>query len=252
VGAWDVGVKQDDTVLDVIGDFEKIVKEGVEPSIASGKLLEKWSGADEDDRASVWLGLAEAQWQYGVITPDVIQRVEQIAAGEGQQLWREQGDKVYSRRLKRLDAFLAKIREPNPRPRKPKKPIIRRAKFSTGDCLAIRTDGDDYIAALVTGISERNPEYGQTIVLALDYWSKVPPSLEHFATATPLRLTFGHWNGVVHISHYGPQRFRAFRERITVVGHMEVPRRFRNLEVRMYSSWPHLVIAATMQHEFAK
>jgi hypothetical protein len=249
VGAWGDGIKQDDTVLDVIGDFDEYVRSGVPPHEATQKVLQKWSGVDPDEQASLWIGLAESQWQYGVATPETIARIARFASGEGQHLWKEQGDKVYERRLKKLEAFHSKLREPNPRPRRPKKLIVRRAKFETGSCLAIRCHDGNYIAALVVGINEQNPEYGQTIVLVLDYYSATLPAINDFQLAPPLRLNFGQWGGAIHVAHCGPQGFNKIRADINVIGKVEVPGRFRSLDVRTYASWQNLADIAVLQHE---
>ncbi len=82
MGAWGYGIREDDFVCDVIGDFDDLLKQGNSVSSASKRLQSKYlteiKGTEEEPL--FWLALADRQWTYGSVEPQVLRRVEQDLA----------------------------------------------------------------------------------------------------------------------------------------------------------------------------
>jgi len=78
MGAWGTGVRQDDFVLDVAGEFEDHLKDGNSLGDATAFVRRKFSDAldDEDEGPLFWLALADMQWKYGDLDPSVLLRVQ--------------------------------------------------------------------------------------------------------------------------------------------------------------------------------
>jgi hypothetical protein len=182
MGAWGHGIRQDDFVCDVIGAFEDLLKDGHSVADATRAVQAKFATElkDADDGPLFWIALADVQWTYGGLDPDVLKHVqEDLESGRSLSRWAED-PRGHSRRQAALEKFLGKIVERNPRPKKPPKRIIRAPKFQPGDCLSIRLSNGQYAAALVLVADHSNSEYGKNLIAVLDYLSSETPTIEVF------------------------------------------------------------------------
>jgi hypothetical protein len=223
VGAWGHGIRQDDFVLDVIGDFEDHLKAGKSVREATDALKSKFAAdvsADDDDPL-FWIALADVQWTYGELEPEVSDRVvADLHSGRSLAPWTE-NEKGLARRQSALEKFISKIRNPNPRPKKLAKVVVRAPKFRTGDCLSIRLSTGQYSAALVLAADHTHVEHGRNLVGALDYVAETKPTIEVFRDRKWLVLDR---NGrrVIDTGWYYTTGFRAVRDRLEVVGNIEI------------------------------
>ena len=73
MGAWGAGLYENDTALDVKDEFEKLFNDGKGvQEITDGLTAEFESIMDCADEAPLfWLALADTQWKFGVLLPDV-------------------------------------------------------------------------------------------------------------------------------------------------------------------------------------
>jgi hypothetical protein len=152
MGTDGTGIRADDVVCDVIGLYQACLKAGMSASESKQNVVEQFAEhlADEDDRPSVWLGLADAQWTFGAVDADVLEQVRAIVqGGVGLGRRREVSEKASAQRAAVLAKFLNKINSPNPRPRKPPRLVGRPPVFRAGDCLSVTIDGERYGAAIV-------------------------------------------------------------------------------------------------------
>ena len=87
MGAWGAGLYENDTALDVKDEFEKLFNDGKSvQEITDGLTAEFESIMDCTDEAPLfWLALADTQWKFGVLLPDVKakQRILQMERGKG-------------------------------------------------------------------------------------------------------------------------------------------------------------------------
>ena len=224
MGAWGHGIRHDDFVLDVVGVFEDLLKDGKSIADATHGVKAKFAGAIDDphDGPLFWLALADLQWLYGELEPEVLARVqEDFESGRSLDPWRED-ERGLSRRTTALEQFLRKIATPRPRAKKPPRTIIRAPKFQPGDCLSIRVSTGQYAAGLVLAADHSTVEYGKNLVGLLDYLSAEKPTIEMFRNRQWLRLTHHTWNGDVALAWYLPIRFRTAKDQLEIVGRVEI------------------------------
>lgn len=251
MGAWGYGIRQDDTVLDVIGSFEDSLKRGKRIEAATKDVRETYSASleDPDDAPLIWIGLAEAQWTFGGLEQVVLQTVkDDLASGRSLTAW-EEDDRGLAKRKAALEKFIAKIEAPNPRPRKPPKIVSRPPKFRAGDCLAVRLSNGKYGAALVLAADHSNVEYGKNLIGVLDFLSEERPPLTVFVDRKWLVLSHHGWNREPDLFWYFPLGFRAVKERIEVVGAVELLDSDEK-ESNSYAGWASLGEQVVQQREW--
>lgn len=253
MGTWGIGISQNDTAADVYADYMELFNAQKEAGAILAEVKKRHADAleDEDDGPVAWLAIAKAQWECGHLSSDVLKRIERIVShGEGLALWEESGTKSLERRRKLLDAFLAKLRTTNDRPRKPRRPTIRKPIFQTGDCLAVRLSDGDYGAAIVLGcpvekVRPGGETYGLNLVGVLRYKSSLKPVPDVFKKREWLRLTYGHWNGKLDVTNVCALGFRKFKDRFEVVCQTPI-REDDPKEADSYSAW---TFAENVRHQ---
>lgn len=242
MGAWGVSPLSDDTALDVIRSYDDHLKDGLTHAEATLKIKNDYADdlRESDYEAVIWLALAERHWQYGYSDPEVLGNVRDIInTGRGQDLWKIEGEKVYLKRMSALRSFYKKIITPKSKPKKLPKRIMQAPVFRMGDCLSIRLDNGKYAAALVLSAETRNPEYGSNKIVTLRYYADTPPQLHDFGTASFLTLTHHNWRGELDVHFYQAPMRKKHKDRIMLVGHIDVPRH-ADIQCESYTSWLNL------------
>jgi hypothetical protein len=245
MGAWGTGILSDDTVRDVHSDYLDLFNRGNSPAVIRQKLLERYEESleDSDDGPLIWLGIAKAQWNCAQLEPQVLSKIREIVSGGlGLDRWAEQGERLLQRRKIALSQFLAKLETPNPRPRKPRKAVKRKAIFEPGDCLALRMKDGDWGAILVLE-GEREADdpyketYGTNLIATLRYKSSEMPSLDVFEKREWLYLTHHSWKSQLDLCYVTAARFRTVKDRFIRVGAIQL-RPTDPRTAKTYSSWP--------------
>jgi hypothetical protein len=220
MGAWGSGIRQDDLVLDVIGEFEDALKAGKSVAAASEAVALRYRSAVAEP--SYWIALAEMQWTYGTLDASVLERVrDDLASGHSLEQW-EDDPPALTRRRAELEKFVKKISQPRPRPARRPTPIVRAPKFRAGDCLSIQLPSGEYGAALVLAATHSTPEYGKNLVGLLDYRSNTPPTLDVFRGRRWRRIRPGTADHRPHIGWYEYIGFRKVRPILVFVGSIEI------------------------------
>ncbi len=222
MGAWGVGIRQDDFVCDIQGEFKVQLKNGKSIAEATQFACQRYANAldDREDGPLLWLALADMQWTYGDLDPTVQERVFEIVdAGTGMDRWGEPSDKLYKRRKAALENFRNKISQPNPKPSRRPKRVTRKPKFNPGDCLSVAFDNEEYGAALVLATDHSHPEHGRDLVGELDYLSDHPPTLSVFTQRRWLKLPE---ENSLSVWWYYSQGFRTMKKRIEVRGNIPI------------------------------
>lgn len=213
MGSWGHGIRHDDFVCDVIGEFEDVLKAGKTVAEATAAVTSRFRGAiaDADDGPLFWIALADVQWAYGALEPTVLDRVrDDFATGRSLLAWEENRRGLAKRRAV-LEKFIRKLEVPKARPAKGGKAIVRAPKFAPGNCLSILRVNGEFGAAIVLAADHSTPEYGKNLVGVLDYSSDTSPAMEVFLERQ--------W---LHVGWYFPQGFRKVQQRITVVGTIDI------------------------------
>lgn len=227
MGAWGHGILQDDFVCDVIGAFEDLLKGGHSVVDATSAAKSKFAAeiADGDDGPLFWIALADVQWTYGALEPQVLQRVqEDLESGRSLSRWTEDRTALKRRRAA-LEKFIGKIAAANPRPKKPRKRVIRAPKFRPGECLSVRLENGQYAAALVLAADHSEAEHGTNLIGVMDYLSPEKPTLEVFRERKWL-VSQHTWNNItvqtMDLAWYVTAGFRAAKDRLEIVGQVEI------------------------------
>ncbi|OAI18211.1 hypothetical protein A1359_05170 [Methylomonas lenta] len=252
MGAWGVGILQDDTVSDVVGFVKDRIKAGESVTIATDSALSHFSELenDEDDAPLLWLALAHVQWTYGSLEDRILERIRKdLQLGNGLGRWGEDS-KALAKRKEALNKFFAKIAVPKSKPSALPRLVVRKAPFKAGDCLSVLLDDGRFTAALVLKADNTNPEYGKNLIASLDYLETEPPSLAFFELRRWLIKTHGNWNNEQDISWYQTVRFKEASKRISIVGSIDV-RPSDPHDSRFYSGWISLGAQITLCREHA-
>lgn len=223
MGAWGYGIRHDDFVSDVIGEFEDAMKSGKSVAETTAAVTSRFGGAIEDatDGPSFWIALADAQWTYGALEPAVLERVrDDFAAGRSLLPWQEDQRGLAQRRAV-LEKFIRKLEVPKARPARAKT-IVRPPKFRPGDCLSIHLFSGEYGAAIVLAADHSIPEHGQNLVGVLNYRSDVSPTMDVFL-ARQWRLLSHHGAGdQLHVGWFFATGFRKVQARLAIAGTVEI------------------------------
>ena len=224
MGAWGYGIRQDDFVCDVIGVFEDLLKAGKSVREAAEAVTSKFTAEmkDAEDGPLFWIALADMQWIYGELDPQILNRVKKdLDCGRSLAPWTED-QRGLARRRAALEKFISKIGQPNRRPKKPPKIVVRAPKFRPGDCLSIRLSNGQYAAALVLAADHSNVEYGRNLLGVLDYLSPEKPTTEVFRQRKWLVLGQHGSNNKIDVAWYHYMGFPAVKQRLEIVGHVEI------------------------------
>jgi hypothetical protein len=105
-----------------------------------------------------WLALAAAQMETGRLLPEVRDRALRIIdAGGDVDRWREDGDESLARQRARvLERLAAKLRGPQPRPKRLRRPVALSVPLGVGDVVRVRAqrEGENDALVVVVGHGE--------------------------------------------------------------------------------------------------
>jgi hypothetical protein len=83
-------------------------------------------------------------------------------------------------------------------------------------------DNGQYAAALVLAANHSEVEHGENLIVSLDYLAPEKPTVEDFRERKWLVCTHEGWNNELDRAWYSPLGFREFKDRIEVVGRIEI------------------------------
>ena len=251
MGSWGVGVEQDDYFLDVYGAIEQAMREGSSLAEACSRAVEanRAQIEDDDEGPVFWQAVAKAQWTYGQLQPDVLERVRgDVEAERGMERWVEAGEKTVRARKAALIRFLDKVSVPRPKPKAPPRKKGRKPLFSAGDCLSIRHPDGRFGAAIVTVADDSEPELGKNLVCTLNYLEPVPPPPEVFEARDWLRPPRPSRDGDPDCTWFFHIGFRAVRSSLEVVATTEI-RASDPRDSNLFGNWKHVGAQALRQAE---
>lgn len=110
MGAWGIGVWQDDVAADVIKMFQELLGEGKTPRGAVQAVLvdPPWRWGDLDDDAVQVLALAALALEHGVLDPALRDRaIAMIESGDPMGTWTESAPEDVAARVQLLERFKA-------------------------------------------------------------------------------------------------------------------------------------------------
>ena len=223
MGTWGPGIRDNDAVCDMIDEFEELLRAGKSIREATREMLPPGSDTENSyDDLLIRLALADMQWTYGDLDPELRERVtHDIEAGHYIEGWEEAGADLLRKRRSALRYFAKKIRTPKGCPKKVRrKPTRRRPRFALGDCLSVRVSDTHFVAAYVLDAGVSGEWLGSNMVGVLDYIAEEPPSLDDFRERRYRRQTdYEHRDcGWLDVSWF--EREKGAQDHIEVIGNL--------------------------------
>lgn len=255
MGTWGAGIEQDDLILDIVSDFNDILKRNQDIDDATKTIFNQYIDCleDEEETPLIWIAVAKCQWDYGKLEKYVLDKViSDFSNRNGFSRWEEDDNGILvKKRIDVINDFIEKISNHNPKPKKFPKLIIRKPLFKEGDCLSIQLDDNYYGAAIVLKYKHADVEYGMNLILALNYYSKNRPSKYDFEMSEPLKQSetsilnsvkdgidisnrYDDYQYV--ISWYTRLGFRGLKDKIIVIDNIDV-KNYSMFNSNSYDGW---------------
>ncbi len=137
MGAWGVNLYQDDVTLDIKEEYINLLKVGMRSKEATENLINNYSDVIEDEEEGPIFGfaLAETQWTYGRLLPEVKNKaIEYIDSGIDLKRW-EKDEKQLKQRHNILMKLKEKLNSEQPPEKKISKLTLQKSNWEIGDIL---------------------------------------------------------------------------------------------------------------------
>jgi hypothetical protein len=141
-------------------EWRDAILDGLSAEDATQRLLESFDEYLEEAETEklFWMALAAAQMETGRLLPEVRDRALQIIdAGGDVDRWREDGDDSLARQRARvLERLAAKLRGPQPKPKRLRRPVEVSVPLEVGDVVRVRAqrEGENEALVVVVGHGE--------------------------------------------------------------------------------------------------
>ena len=159
LGAWGTAIFSEDSASDVRDEWREAILDGLSPEDATQRLLETFDDylEEADTERLFWMALAAAQMETGRLLPDVCDRALAIIDGGGDvDRWREYGDESLARQRARvLERLAAKLRGPQPKPKRLRRPVALSVPLEVGDVVRVQAQREGENEALVVVVGHR-------------------------------------------------------------------------------------------------
>lgn len=163
MGAWGVGLYQDDVTQDIRNEYVNRLKVGYTNEEATEELIEYYDYIieNEDDGPLFWFALADTQWKYGRLMPKVKKEaLKHIKNGMNLERWKEENIKLYPKRESILKELEVRLNSEQPPEKKVSKLTVRKSPWKVGDVLLYKIKSDNsYIPNLSSIKNEESRKY---------------------------------------------------------------------------------------------
>lgn len=137
MGTWGTGLYQDDVTCDIKEEYLNRLKVGYTNIDATSDLIDCYMDSieDEEEGPLFWFALADVQWRYGRLLPEVKKvALEYLKEGRDLERWKD-NEKQYEKRKFILQELEKKLNSPMPTEKKLKKLFINKPIWEIGDVL---------------------------------------------------------------------------------------------------------------------
>lgn len=146
MGMWGFKLYQNDTTMDIRDQFEELFREGKKTAREiTDELTEEYECLmdDANEEALFWYALAETQWKFGVLLPDVkekaLSRIDNDC-GIFKDMAIKKSEKT--QRTKTLEALKERLLSPQPPEKKIVKRRIYKCEWKIGDVFAYQLESE--------------------------------------------------------------------------------------------------------------
>ncbi len=146
MGYWGTGLYQNDVSCDVKEEYLRALKDGSDNLTAVDIVISKYADyiEDADDSICFWLALADTQWNYGRLIPNVLNKaLEIIDKEEYLVIWYEESKKIGDKRRKVLDDLKKKLKSPQPSEKRIPKQRSYICPWKVGDIFSFQITNEE-------------------------------------------------------------------------------------------------------------
>lgn len=141
MGAWGTSLYANDAASDIRNDYIDKLKCGKTNEEAIKELVEENNQimGDTEEEPLFWFALADTQWEYGRLMPEVKEKaLFYLAQGKELERWNESGGKKINDWKKKLNVLMEKLKSPQPPEKKVPKYSLYQCEWKLGDVFAYR------------------------------------------------------------------------------------------------------------------
>lgn len=147
MGTWGLGLYQDDIACCVKDEYINRLSIGQSNIVATQEMIKEnhYLIQDNDDSSIFWFALADVQWRYGRLLPEVKDKaIKHIQSGIDLERWKD--NKVqYNKRKQVLENLLEKLNSPQPVERKVPMRICHKSIWKNGDILLYQLNSNKIV-----------------------------------------------------------------------------------------------------------
>ena len=145
MGAWGTTLYANDTACDIRGDYIDRLRRGKSNDEVTQELIynNREIMGDVEEEPLFWFALADTQWNYGRLVPEVREKALWFLSQEEElKRWEESGEKQLNAWKATREKLQAKLLSSPPPEKKVSKYQIYKCKWQPGDVFAYRFSGD--------------------------------------------------------------------------------------------------------------
>ena len=148
MGVWGIGLYQNDTSLDIQDEFKELFRKGKTVREIADKILNEYAKVldDPDEAPHIWLALADMQWCYGTLMPEVSKEALYWIENSLKIAEDIEDLKIRKKAMTVLEDLRKKLCSPQPpaklQPQTPPRSRLYRCPWNIGDVYAYRLKSD--------------------------------------------------------------------------------------------------------------
>ena len=177
MGAWGTSLYSSDTTSDIRGDYLDKLRRGKTNEEVTIEILTYYQGyiGDPEEEPLLWFALADTQWNYGRLLPEVKEKALYFLSQEVElERWAESGAKQLEAWKKTLTKLKEKLLTEPPPVKKVSKYRLYKCQWQLGDVFAYRFTSD---------YSKEMGVFGQSIIFrkvseAIDWPGHIVPTVQ--------------------------------------------------------------------------
>ena len=145
MGAWGTGLYANDTASDIKFEYVDMLRRGVRnEEIVAAMIRDQGECIDDPEDAPLfWFALADMQWNYGRLMPEVKEKALYYLTQDGDlEVWREAGIKKLNAWLETRKQLEEKLHTPQPPVKKVMPYRVYKCEWKLGDVFAYQFQGE--------------------------------------------------------------------------------------------------------------
>ena len=145
MGAWGTSLYANDAASDIRGDYLDGLRRGKSNEELTRELAAQYSDPrDPEEDALFWFALADTQWNYGRLLPEVLERaLHYLPLESSRERWAEEGEKKLAAWEITLEKLEKKLATPQPPEKRVSAYKFYHCEWNLGDVFAYQLLGEE-------------------------------------------------------------------------------------------------------------